>query len=486
MSDAALGALLEKQIIPIVKSSASRKKGKEGTRRDVESYPGQVFRFDWKAHVNVLLRMHKAGQFLNDPNAKKALTESDIKDHLKKIFDNFKEIEESKVIGYKKTLKSHQDGKPVTVTVTKERFKELKNIAKKETRYWTAVVRNYSYVQTFTAPSKSSSTLNLNRKLNELDNKISSKNIDVFDKKQSGRFNFEQEVGHGFGKGMASSGFAAGRATGKLQQIAAKNRIVKDVLEKDEIKSRLFKLNRKFGVNLEHAWKLADNNFAKDFFLVLTTQDKATNRVEGFEEKQLLADLQKLFEEIVLDVKSSPSLREVFQEQIFSYFEGNKHLKVSGKKSKPRFSGKNDAKKSTKITTNEMAPVVTGGVKIQTTKVRKRSGTRNPKPVSPLGLLMLLNKKLPQKIQQKMGLPGLVNRTGRFASSVQAVNVTDDSQGIPSIAYTYQKNPYQIFETSTGQRPWSTLERDPRTLIDESIRELAAEMALGRFTTRRV
>lgn len=484
MSDAALGALLEKQIIPIVKNSASRTKGKEGTRRDLEQYPGQVFRFDWKAHVNVLLRMHKAGQFLNDPNAKKALTENEIKDHLKKIFDNYKQIEESKVIGYKKTLKSHQDGKPVTITVTKERFKELESIAKRETRYWTAIVRNYTKVQEFTTPSKSGTTHNLNRQLNELDNKISGKTLDV--KKEANRFNFEQEVGHGFGKGMASAGFAAGRATGKLQQVAEKNRIVKDILEKDEIKSKLFKLNKKFGVDLEHAFKLADNNFAKDYVLVLTTQDKATNRAEGFDEKQLLADLQKLFEEIVLEVKASPSLRDAFEEQIFSYFEGNKHLKVSGKKSKSRFSANNQAKKTTKVTTNELAPILTGGVKIQANKTRRKTRTRNPKPVSPLGLLMLLNKKLPQKVQQKMGLPKLVNRTGRFASSVQAVNITDDSQGIPSIAYTYQKNPYQIFETSTGQRPWSTLERDPRTLIDESIRELAAEMALGRFTTRRV
>lgn len=484
MSDAALGALLEKQIIPIVKNSASRTKGKEGTRRDLEQYPGQVFRFDWKAHVNVLLRMHKAGQFLNDPNAKKALTENEIKDHLKKIFDNYKQIEESKVIGYKKTLKSHQDGKPVTITVTKERFKELESIAKRETRYWTAIVRNYTKVQEFTTPSKSGTTHNLNRQLNELDNKISGKTLDV--KKEANRFNFEQEVGHGFGKGMASAGFAAGRATGKLQQVAEKNRIVKDILEKDEIKSKLFKLNKKFGVDLEHAFKLADNNFAKDYVLVLTTQDKATNRAEGFDEKQLLADLQKLFEEIVLEVKASPSLRDAFEEQIFSYFEGNKHLKVSGKKSKSRFSANNQAKKTTKVTTNELVPILTGGVKIQANKTRRKTRTRNPKPVSPLGLLMLLNKKLPQKVQQKMGLPKLVNRTGRFASSVQAVNITDDSQGIPSIAYTYQKNPYQIFETSTGQRPWSTLERDPRTLIDESIRELAAEMALGRFTTRRV
>ena len=126
-------------------------------------------------------------------------------------------------------------------------------------------------------------------------------------------------------------------------------------------------------------------------------------------------------------------------------------------------------------------------VQLQVSKIRKkRSKSRNPKPVSPLGILMLLNKKLPQKVQQNMGLPGLANRTGRFAASVQAVNIQDSKLGVPMIDYTYQKNPYQVFETSRGQRPWSSLERDPRTLIDESIRELAAEMALGKFTTRRV
>jgi hypothetical protein len=93
---------------------------------------------------------------------------------------------------------------------------------------------------------------------------------------------------------------------------------------------------------------------------------------------------------------------------------------------------------------------------------------------------------LPQKVAKNMGKPGLDNVTGRFASSVKAVNIQNSGQGIPMIDYTYQKNPYQVFETSKGQRPWSTLERDPRTLIDESVRELAVELALGKFTTRRV
>jgi hypothetical protein len=45
------------------------------------------------------------------------------------------------------------------------------------------------------------------------------------------------------------------------------------------------------------------------------------------------------------------------------------------------------------------------------------------------------------------------------------------------------KNPYQTFEQ--GYRQGSE-ERDPRRLIDKSIRELATQFAIGRFYTRRV
>ena len=56
-------------------------------------------------------------------------------------------------------------------------------------------------------------------------------------------------------------------------------------------------------------------------------------------------------------------------------------------------------------------------------------------------------------------------------------------QGFPSIGYTYEKNPYQTFEIGYSQ---GSQERDPRRLIEVSIREIAAEMAIGRLYTRRV
>ena len=85
-----------------------------------------------------------------------------------------------------------------------------------------------------------------------------------------------------------------------------------------------------------------------------------------------------------------------------------------------------------------------------------------------------------------MGSPGLENRTGAFASSVRVTDVNQTAQGYPSVGYTYQKNPYQIFEMGSGKAPWATTGRDPRTLIDASIREVARELAVGRFYTRRV
>jgi len=101
-------------------------------------------------------------------------------------------------------------------------------------------------------------------------------------------------------------------------------------------------------------------------------------------------------------------------------------------------------------------------------------------------LLALLNEKLPEAVAKNMGLPGLQNQTGRFASSVRATDVVQTAKGFPSIGYTYQKNPYQVFEVGTGDSRWATNDRDPRKLIDRSVREIAAQFVVGRLYTRRV
>lgn len=115
---------------------------------------------------------------------------------------------------------------------------------------------------------------------------------------------------------------------------------------------------------------------------------------------------------------------------------------------------------------------------------QKNATTKQKSPASmPLNVMVLLNNQLPAVVQQNMRFPALENRTGRFASSVKVTDVATTAQGFPSIGYTYQTNPYQTFEPGYKQ---GDSDRDPRKLIDKSIREIAVQFAMGRFYTRRV
>jgi len=105
---------------------------------------------------------------------------------------------------------------------------------------------------------------------------------------------------------------------------------------------------------------------------------------------------------------------------------------------------------------------------------------------SSLSILAMIQKELTQTVRDNMEAPALENRTGRFSESVRVTDIMSTSQGFPSIGYTYDKQPYQVFEMGAGSPPWATPERDPRRLIDRSIREIASGLALGRFYTRRV
>ena len=107
------------------------------------------------------------------------------------------------------------------------------------------------------------------------------------------------------------------------------------------------------------------------------------------------------------------------------------------------------------------------------------------RPINFLSVIPVINAKITQTVIKNMGEPALENRTGTFASSVRVLNVLKTPKGFPSFEYTYQKDPYQVFENTSGTR-FSSNQRDPRPLIDKSIREILSERAIGRFFTRRV
>ncbi len=91
-----------------------------------------------------------------------------------------------------------------------------------------------------------------------------------------------------------------------------------------------------------------------------------------------------------------------------------------------------------------------------------------------------VNSRLTKQVQNNMGRPGLENQTGRFASSVNVVSALPKGDGI-HMDYTYSPL-YRVFET--GRQYTSSY--DPRPLIENSIRELAAQKLETKFTLRRV
>ena len=181
------------------------------------------------------------------------------------------------------------------------------------------------------------------------------------------------------------------------------------------------------------------------------------------------------------DRSSSKSIRENAEDQV-------EHVTLSN------IVGKNKSKKKTvkggKTKSSKRKRSSTPTVVSKTAKNRSGSSKRakNFKPEkgpasAPLALLGILNSKLPETVRGNMVAPRLVNRTGRFASSVKVTDITTTRQGFPSIGYTYERERYETFELGNRQ---GSANRDPRRLIDLSIRQLAAQFALGRFYTRRV
>ena len=116
-----------------------------------------------------------------------------------------------------------------------------------------------------------------------------------------------------------------------------------------------------------------------------------------------------------------------------------------------------------------------------------RNKERKKSPASaPLMLMANLNKRLPQVVAKNMVAPALEYQTGRFAESVEVTDVMTTKTGAPSVGYTYDRENYGQFEASSGSQSFASTERDPRRLIDKSIREIAAKTVVGRFFTRRV
>jgi len=126
-------------------------------------------------------------------------------------------------------------------------------------------------------------------------------------------------------------------------------------------------------------------------------------------------------------------------------------------------------------------------IKVTKYKPGKAKKQRTSTPLINLQRIVdYINGRLPEAMLRNMGPNSLVNRTGTFANSARVVNAQVTEQGYPSFGYTYQRSPYDVFDPVLGRSPWNTPGRDPRKIIDKSVRDIAKEIAIGRFYTRRV
>jgi len=223
--------------------------------------------------------------------------------------------------------------------------------------------------------------------------------------------------------------------------------------------------------------------------VVETSLESASrNRSHGAGLKKDKVALQGVLADALLkldaqDLDGSDSLvarkKKEIRKKALKPFQKSKNSKTKSKDLEFKKSSKTPtkAKKKRRIT-------ATKGKTVRAKKPRRVSATASLAS-QPLKLIGMLNQKLPETVRKNMQPPALENRTGRFANSVKITEIAKTRQGFPSIGYTYQRNPYEVFEEgSRGE--WSNGERDPRDLIDKSIREIAAQFALGRFYTRRV
>ena len=504
MSSPKLSKFLKDVIVPMTKNSASRAKGKEGTRFDVENYPGQIFRFDVDAHAKVLKGMHDRGEFANKGEE---LDKFFFFDLLIDFCKEYEKFEESKVLGYKRTLKSGVS-KGVTVKIDNEDFKKLKRLKQQHSqgKYYAIIVRNYNKSKEFYTQSKVSSTHNLHRKLVKWENEYlgkaeqKSKELEASFKKggiNADRFakGFNREIGHGYEdlgqqEGVASSGYTAMRAASNVlgsKEFQNAPNVVKDSILRDLEDALMV-----YGVTLEQASKMGKNDFLKDFDLILTTQDKDDNRTQSVAEAAALEAVTKKMGQHAADLEGSLSLNEMINHFLMSSFQGNKYVKLN-QKYKEKYSSNSRSKSvPLKLPYKRLTPIVNSGVQFSKKYIARRSlqkrGTKQKSSnrLNPLALINMINKKLPGEVEKNMGLPGLESRTGRFASSAKVVNFTE-GKGVPTLDYTYQKNPYQVFEEGErGRNGWASTNRDPRRLIDRSIREVAKDLALARFNTRRI
>lgn len=327
--------------------------------------------------------------------------------------------------------------------------------------------------------------------LNKVFQDLKTKNIELSRKEQT-------QVAKNIHRGHGAGGFAVAevKIASSLARLEALSK------QKGQISKALVTFGNQYNINVDtlNRLKYLVSNFSHvvtkkgtlraSYVSVLTYDSMEDNTYDSIFEGEALRvfneEFVPYFVKNFTSTKGSPSITDKIAHQLTknSTPKQTKHVKVkttakdvpSKSSVTSKVKGKQSAKGNSKKARKKGAQV-------------KPSAGAAPKSVLPdiRQFIGVLNSRINTEVAKNMGSPRLNYRTGRFAESVRITDITRTNQGFPSIGYTYMRNPYEVFEhPGTGNPLAQEGQRDPRTLIDKSIREIMAEYAVGRFYTRRV
>ena len=310
------------------------------------------------------------------------------------------------------------------------------------------------------------------------------------------------QLEHGAGTGLAASSVRVLGAEARLDEANIPRggteeqiKIEREAVAK--FKKIVTKYKSDMKIKVSRTQVVDSNGNVKCTYLpVVTLTSASSNQKEKDREVAMLKAVQKGIDDLVA-TKGSETIDEMVRDTTLHNINGNGKGRKTKGAGKPRKKVSNRSKGATRAKLNEkeslsiidgVGAAIAGNKIVTGAKGAKNKGRAAPRAGAapgksgsskmPLHLIGIINKDLPDTVRANMGAPALTNQTGRFASSVRATDMNMTPQGFPSIGYTYQRDPYGTFEQDHDY--------DPRRLIDQSMREIAAQHAMGRFYTRRV
>jgi len=229
--------------------------------------------------------------------------------------------------------------------------------------------------------------------------------------------------------------------------------------------------------------KIIGTNFTKANTNVsfITYRAGATNLALAKQDKAVGDKLKNKLKSLAVDF-SAPLLVQAIDKSLLEEVTNSKEFKNSAGKVINRkvydlSKAGSKASRSKKTTTTE-SKTTPEQYKAQQIKFGSQDNLTSLRAI-----LVKLNMYLPSVVQSNMGkLGALKYRTGRFA---QSTYVTDVSilNNTPNIRYSYMLHPYQTFEPGFAQGSES---RDPKILIEKSIRQIVSSMIKNKYNMERV